>query len=86
MNWFLYIIMHLIFCFVAGTIFGYQLHKKRVAIERENNHDERETYCHGFEDGIYFTIGEYQPELYRVEIAEMCYKEYKAIKHGPQKH
>lgn len=48
--------------------------------------DEKEIYCHGFEDGIYYTIDEYNPEMYRQEIAEMRYKEYRAIKHGPQKH
>jgi hypothetical protein len=47
---------------------------------------EKEIYCHGFEDGIYYTLDEYNPELYRPEIAEMCYKEYKAIKYGPEKH
>lgn len=48
--------------------------------------DEKEIYCHGFEDGIYYTIDEYNPELFKQEIAEMRYKEYKAIKHGPERH
>lgn len=70
------------FCLGGATSYAICLTKKM----REHELDEKEIYCHGFEDGIYYTIDEYNPELYRPEIAEMRYKEYKAIKHGPEKH
>jgi hypothetical protein len=70
--------------FSFGLSVGYlacnMFHKQNTEL------DEKEIYCHGFEDGIYYTIDEYNPELFRPEIAEMRYKEYKAIKHGPEKH
>jgi hypothetical protein len=47
---------------------------------------EKEIYCHGYEDGFYFGIGEYDPELFRKEIAEKAYQEYRGLKHGPTKH
>lgn len=84
MNWFLYALVHLIFCFFAGTFFGYHLCRRHIDLQ--NTQGEKETYCHGFEDGIYYAIDEYRPDLFNIEMAETCYKEYKAIKHGPQKH
>lgn len=72
------------FNFVFGFLFGFTLNRMRSKLKIE--HDEKTTYCHGFEDGIYYAIDEYNPELFRPEIAEMCYKEYKAIKHGPERH
>lgn len=47
---------------------------------------ERETYCHGYEDGFYLGLGEYDPAFFRKEIAEKAYNEYKGIKYGPTKH
>lgn len=72
------------FNFLVGAAMSYAICFRRGLHSKEIN--EKEIYCHGFEDGIYYTIDEYKPELYRPEIAEMCYKEYKAIKHGPEKH
>jgi hypothetical protein len=72
------------FNFFVGSVAGYAICVNRRTASKEIN--EKDIYCHGFEDGIYYTIDEYKPELYRPEIAEMCYKEYKAIKHGPEKH
>lgn len=72
------------FNFFVGAAITYVILTHRKLQHQELN--EKEIYCHGFEDGIYYTIDEYKPELYRPEIAEMCYKEYKAIKHGPEEH
>ena len=47
---------------------------------------EKEIYCHGYEDGFYLGIGEYEPNLFRKEIAERAYHEYKGIKYGPTQH
>jgi len=69
---------------LLGFCVGYA---SRITHEKDRRlRDEKEIYCHGFEDGIYYTIDEYRPELYRPEIAEQRYKEYKAIKYGPEKH
>ena len=38
---------------------------------------ERETYHRGFENGIYYTINSYEPNLFKVQIADKSYKEYK---------
>jgi hypothetical protein len=70
--------------FILGTLVGYGISQEKTRIQAHM--DEKEIYCHGFEDGIYYVLDEYRPELYRPEIAEMCYKEYKAVKHGPEKH
>lgn len=83
--------MTFLLLFVIATInFSFGLSVGYVASDLFARHkeelDEKEIYCHGFEDGIYYTIDEYNPELFRPEIAEMRYKEYRAIKHGPQKH
>ena len=73
-----------IFNFFVGATVAYvaTLHRQRNLIDL----DEKEIYCHGFEDGIYYTIDEYNPEMFRKEIAEVRYKEYKAIKYGPERH
>jgi hypothetical protein len=84
MSLFFVIILVAVFNFFVGAATTYTISVGRNARQQELN--EKEIYCHGFEDGIYYTIDEYNPELYRPEIAEMCYKEYKAIKHGPEKH
>ena len=73
-------LMNFLFGFIAGVLSDHMRTKRKVEFE------EKSTYCHGFEDGIYYTLDEYNPELFRPEIAEQCYKEYKAIKHGPTKH
>jgi len=48
--------------------------------------DEELTYCHGYEDGLYYAIGEHTPELFDIQIAQRAYKEYKGLKHGPTRH
>lgn len=82
----MYIILGLnfFFCFCIGLGVGFALAHKIT--KSRLNFDEKTTYCHGFEDGIYYTLDEYCPDLFRIEIAENSYKEYKAIKHGPDKH
>lgn len=47
---------------------------------------EKDIYCHGYEDGFYLGNGEYDPDLFRREIAEKAYQEYKGLKYGPTKH
>lgn len=70
--------------FLAGVTLGFLMcnHRTKKILEI----DEKAVYCHGFEDGIYFTIGEYNPELFKIEIAENSYREYKSIKNGPEEH
>lgn len=43
---------------------------------------EKHTYYKGFENGIYYTIDSYEPELFKIQIAEKSYKEYKALQNG----
>lgn len=78
------LIFALFFNFLIGLGIGFLMALKRIADIREQT--EKETYCHGFESGIYYTLDEYCPEMFRIEIAEDSYKEYKAIKYGPEKH
>lgn len=77
-----------VFCIIVMFILGYKV-GRLISKEygcQEGVSNEKEVYCHGFEDGTYHTLDEYNPELYSQESAELCYKEYRAIKHGPQKH
>ena len=69
---------------ILGFAFGYILRGmvSLHAIEIE----EKGIYCHGFEDGLYYTLGEYRPELFKKEFAERSYHEYRMVKHGQQKH
>lgn len=68
----------------VGFCFGYI---NRFTHEQEDiNALEKEIYCHGYEDGFYLGLGEYDPDLFRKEIAEKAYHEYRGIKHGPTKH
>jgi len=67
-----------------GVFSGYAIrlsHEKEIQV-----HLEKEVYCHGYEDGFYLGVGEYDPDLFRKEIAEKAYQEYKGIKYGPTKH
>jgi hypothetical protein len=66
--------------FMVGYISRYQHEKVLI------NDNERSIYCDGYEDGFYFGLGEYDPEMFRKEIAEKAYHEYRGIKHGPTKH
>jgi hypothetical protein len=70
--------------FLLGLSSGFLIAMRRKIYVKEET--EKEIYCHGFESGIYYTLDEYCPEMFRVEIAEDSYKEYKAIKYGPEKH
>lgn len=70
--------------FLIGVGTGFLL--SDFLVKRHQELDEKTVYCHGFEDGIYFTIGEYNPELFKIEIAENSYREYKSIKNGPEEH
>lgn len=47
---------------------------------------EKDVYCNGYEDGFYLGWGEYDPDVFRREIAEKAYCEYRGIKYGPEKH
>lgn len=47
---------------------------------------EKDVYCNGYEDGFYLGWGEYDPDIFKKEIAEKAYYEYKGIKYGPEKH
>ena len=71
-------------CFLNGLIIGYML--RRADEQKVNYTIEKETYCHGYEDGFYLGLGEYDPTLFRKEIAEKAYCEYKGLKYGPTKH
>lgn len=73
-----------LFNFLIGLVVGTLSSKLRV--KHQIDFEEKSTYCHGFEDGIYYILDEYNPEMFKPEMAEQCYKEYKAIKHGPTKH
>jgi hypothetical protein len=70
--------------FIIGFFMGY------VTRYRDEKNDqlqvEQEVYCNGYEDGFYLGVGEYDPSLFRREIAEKAYYEYKGLKHGPTKH
>lgn len=73
-----------LFNVLLGFFIGYLT---RYANEKEVVYKiEKEIYCHGYEDGFYLGLGEYDPELFRNEIAEKAYQEYKGIKYGPTKH
>jgi len=78
----------LFFCclinFICGAIFGKLYQSLKSNIAKENL--EKFFYFRGFEDGIYYTIDEYKPELFKKEMAENSYKEFKAILHGERKH
>ncbi len=69
-----------LFGFVVGISSSRLKAKKGIELE------EKATYCHGFEDAVYYILDEYNPELYKPEIAERLYREYKSIKHGPDRH
>ena len=73
-----------IFNFVAGLCLGVILSRNSSA--KKLDFEEKIVYCHGFEDGVYYSIGEYRPELFKINMAEQSYREYKAIKNGPSKH
>jgi hypothetical protein len=73
-----------VFNFFLGSCVAYAISLRRQ--DKKEDLDEKEIYCNGFEDGIYYTIDEYNPELFKPEIAEMRYREYKAIKYGPERH
>jgi len=77
-------VLVLFFNFLLGVGVGFLTAMRRVIDIKEQT--EKEIYCHGFESGIYYTLDEYCPEMFRIEIAEDSYKEYKAIKYGPEKH
>lgn len=69
---------------VVGFFIGYLT---RFQHETESIlNSEKEIYCHGYEDGFYLGHGDYDPEMFRKEIAEKAYQEYKGLKHGPTKH
>ena len=70
--------------FVIGFVFGYVFRYNKET--EQVNHNEKETYLHGYEDGFYLGCGDYEPEVFRIEIAEGAYQEYKGLKHGPVKH
>jgi hypothetical protein len=70
--------------FLIGVGTGFLICNYLVKTRQE--FDEKTVYCHGFEDGIYFTIDEYNPDMFKIEIAENSYREYKAIKNGPKEH
>lgn len=70
--------------FFVGALTG--IAYRRTFVERDVIYEEKETYFRGFEDGLYYALGEYQPELFKVEMAESCFKEYKALKNGPSNH
>lgn len=74
----------LFFNFLLGLCSGILIVSKRLKDIKEES--EKEIYCHGFESGIYYTLDEYCPEMFRIEIAEDSYKEYKAIKYGSEEH
>lgn len=73
-----------VFNFILGFVLG-AFSKARFFSEKKQ-FEEKQVYCHGFEDGMYYTLGEYQPELFKIQMAENSYREYKAIKNGPEKH
>lgn len=80
----LVLIVFSLVCFLNGLILGYMFRKTD---DRSIAHAiEKETYCHGYEDGFYLGVGDYEPELFRKEIAEKAYCEYKGIKYGPTRH
>lgn len=81
---FVVLAMIALFNVVLGFFVGYIT---RYNHEKESILDaEKEIYCHGYEDGFYLGVGEYDPELFRREIAEKAYHEYRGLKHGPTKH
>lgn len=76
----LLVIVNLALGFFSGYL-------SRFAREQQNMFEiEKEIYCHGYEDGFYLGLGDYDPEMFRKEIAEKAYYEYRGIKHGPTKH
>lgn len=68
----------------AGFVLGYITRHEHEKADVNDN--ERSIYCDGYEDGFYFGLGEYDPEMFRKEIAEKAYHEYRGIKYGPTKH
>lgn len=73
-------VFNFLFGFFIGYLTRYRDEKMSVT------HMEKELYCHGYEDGFYFGWGAYEPELFKKEIAEKAYFEYRGVKHGPTKH
>ena len=84
MNEYVILFLLVVINFCSGMFFGYNM--SMFIKNNKTKSDEKTVYCHGFEDGVYHTLGEYNPDYFRVEIAENCYKEYKAIKNGPENH
>lgn len=64
---------------VIGFFLGNRVTKHAVKL---NQFEEEMTYCHGWQDGLYYALGEPTPDLFNIEVAQRCYKEYKVIKHG----
>lgn len=79
------VVLSIIFgIFASGFVLGYA-----ARFSDENfiaRRIEKNVYCHGYEDGFYLGWGEYDPEAFRIEIAEKAYHEYKGLKHGPERH
>lgn len=77
-------ILLLLGVFVAGFFVGYvsRYTDEQFSIRRF----EMEAYCSGYEDGFYLGWGDHDPQVFRKEIAEKAYYEYKGMKYGPEKH
>ena len=72
-----------LFNFFCGFFASSLLFKKAADLQK---FDEELTYCHGYEDGLYYAIGEHAPDLFHIEVAQQAYREYKGLKHGPTRH
>jgi hypothetical protein len=68
---------------VIGFVIGTKVTKHFMKFK---DVEEEVTYCHGWQDGLYYALGEPTPDLFNIEVAQRCYKEYKVIKHGNVKH
>jgi len=59
--------------FVSGFMWGYLI--RSIFAKHDKTIMEKEIYCKGFENGIYYSIGERNPDLFKVKVAENSFKD-----------
>jgi hypothetical protein len=72
------LIIFLCLSFVSGFFWGFFI--KSIFSKYDKMIMEKEIYCKGFENGIYYCVGEKNPELFKIKVAENSFKEHNFTK------
>jgi hypothetical protein len=70
-------VFFLIINFVMGFFWGYLI--KSIFAKNDKITKEKQIYCKGFENGIYYAIGERNPQFFKLKVAENSFLEQKRI-------